>query len=170
MDDTHVGHAGPLSEKLPAREHADHQVAAGAIAGLVAGAAMWLVAMGFAHRDLGLTAPLRLVAASFMGTVALDSGAGLGPVALGLLLVGMTSVVFGLGFTSVLPERLDAFAACLAGVAYAAAVWLPAWHVLVRVADPVLFAAVSGAHMLVLHAIYGLVLGLVLPPLRRILP
>ncbi len=160
--------AGPLADRLPAREPADHEVAVGSVAGLVAGCIMWLVAMLFARGDIGL--PLRLVAASFMGPSALDSGSTFGPLLLGILLVGLSSVLFGLVFTSILPERLDAFAAALVGILYAGAVWLLSWFVLVQVVDPVLFAAASALYMLLLHLVYGVALGFLVPFLRKVLP
>jgi hypothetical protein len=113
---------------------------------------------------------LRLVAASFLGEAALDTGATFGPLALGALLVALGSVLFGLVYTSILPEGAAAFWAALLGVAYGAALWAVAWFVLVRVLDPILFAAGRGAHMLALHLVYGLVLGLLVPTLRKVLP
>jgi hypothetical protein len=161
---------GPLTEALPEREPADHQVAAGAVAGLAAGAAMWLVAMFAARLDMGFLFPLRLVAASFLGESALDTGQTVAPLLLGTLLVAMTSVLFGLVYTSILPEGMDVFAAMLVGVVYAAALWLVTWFVLARVLDPILYAAGRPLHMLVLHLFYGAVLGLLVPFLRKVLP
>jgi hypothetical protein len=165
----HGEHADHLSERLPAREPMDHQVAAGAVAGLVAGSCMWLAAMAFSRSEVGWLFPLRAVAASFLGPSALDSGPA-GPVLLGVLLAALTSVLFGLVFTSILPESLDAFASVGAGVAYGVAVWALGWFVLARVLDPILFAAGRPLHMLALHAFYGAVLGLLVPFLRKVLP
>ena len=141
-------HARPdsFADRLPSREPADREVAVGALAGLSSGGVMWVVAALFAGGDMGFSFPLRLVAASFEGHEALDTGAVLGPPALGLLLVGVTSILFGLVFTSILSERLDVVAAILAGAAYATAVWLFSWFVVARVVDPVLYAAVSAFH------------------------
>ncbi len=170
MDHGDHGRAAPLADALPAREPADHQVAAGAISGAAAGTAMWLVAMIAARGDMGFTFPLRLVAASFLGHAALDSGSTLGPLALGGALVLLTSVLFGLIYTSLLPEGADVFAGVLVGLAYAAALWGVAWFGMVRVVDPVLFIAGRAAHMLALHLVYGALLGLLVPFLRKVLP
>jgi hypothetical protein len=170
MDHGDEARSQPLTEALPEREPADHQVAAGAVAGLAGGAAMWLAAMLAARTDMGFTFPLRLVAASLMGETALDSGQLVAPLLLGTLLVAMTSVLFGLVYTSILPEGVDVFAAMLVGVVYSAALWLVTWFVLARVLDPILYAAGRPLHMLALHAFYGAVLGLLVPFLRKVLP
>ncbi len=162
-------HAGSLTDRLPTREPADHEVAVGSVAGLAAGAIMWVVAMLFARGDMGFFFPLRLVAATFMGLAALDTGA-FGPLALGILLAGLSSVVLGLVFASILPERLDVIGAILVGMLFAGVVWLVTWFVLTPVVDPVLYAAASAFHMLLLHLVYGLVLGLFVPFLRKVLP
>jgi len=159
-----------LADRLPEREPADEQVAVGAVAGLGAGAAMWLVAMVAAQGDLGFTAPLRLVAASLLGEAALDTGAIFGPLALGALLVAVTSVLFGLIYASILREGADVFQAALLGAAYAVALWAVTWFVLVRVLDPILFVSTGAAHMLALHIVYGVILGVLVPTLRRVLP
>ncbi len=172
MDHGDEGRGGPLADELPAREPADHQVAAGAIAGLAGGVAMWLAAMIAASSDMGFLFPLRLVAASFMGESALDTGQTAAPVLLGTLLVAMTSVLFGLVYTSILPERVDVFGAMLVGVVYSAALWVVTWFALARVLDPILYAAGRSIpfHMLALYALYGAVLGLLVPFLRKVLP
>lgn len=161
---------GRLADRLPEREPADEQVAVGVVAGLGAGTAMWLVAMVAARGDLGFTAPLRLVAASLLGEAALDTGATFGPPALGALLVALGSVLFGLVYASILPEGAEAFGAALLGAAYAVAVWALTWFVLTRVLDPILFASTGAAHMLALHLVYGVILGALVPTLRRVLP
>lgn len=160
---------GPFGDALPSREPADHQVAAGAVAGLAAGAAMWLVAMLAAKGDMGFTFPLRLVAATFLGHAALDSGF-FAPVLLGLALVALASVLFGLVYVSILPESADTVQAVLAGMLYAGVVWLVTWYGLVRVTDPILFIAGRALHMLALYEIYGFVLGFFVPFLRKVLP
>jgi len=172
MDHGDEERGGPLADELPSREPADHQVAAGAIAGLAGGAAMWLAAMIAARADMGFLFPLRLVAASFMGEAALDTGQTVAPVLLGTLLVAMTSVLFGLVYTSILPEGVDVFVAVLIGIVYAAALWAVSWFGLTRVLDPILWAAGRSIpfHMLALHALYGVGLGLLVPFLRKVLP
>jgi hypothetical protein len=152
---------------LPEREPADHEVAAGAIAGLVAGAGMAVVAA--ASSDQGALFPLRLVAASFLGHEALDPG-WVAPVLLGTLLGALAAVVLALVFASILPRGRSVAVSLAYGLAYGAAAWAVTWYVLVRLVDPVLFAAGSPGPVLLLHLLYGAVLGLLLPPLRRVLP
>ncbi len=155
---------------VPAREPADHEVAAGAIAGAVAGVAMWLPAMVASPADLGFFFPLKLVAAGLVGESALDTGNPAAAVLVGALLVGLTSVAFALVFVSILPGKTTAFRAVAGGAVYGAVLFAPAWYVLVRVTNPILFSAEVAVPMLVLHVIYGAVLGLVVPTLRKVLP
>ncbi len=161
---------GRLADRLPERAPADHQVAVGAVSGLGAGAAMWLVAMIAARGDLGFTAPLRLLAASLLGEAALDTGAAFGPLALGAILAAVGSVLFGLIYASILPERAEVFPAALLGASYGVAVWAVTWFALIRVLDPILFASTGAAHMLALNLVYGVALGLFVPTLRKVLP
>lgn len=163
-------HEARLADRLPQREPADQQVTVGAVAGLVAGAAMWLVAMVAAREDLGFTAPFRLLAASLLGEAALDTGATFAPLVLGALLAAVGSVLFALVYASILPEGAEVFPAALLGAAYAVALWAVTWFVLVRVLDPILFVSTGAAQMLALHLVYGIVLGLLVPSLRRVLP
>lgn len=157
----------PPVEALPRREPADHEVAAGAIAGLAGGAAMLLAAL--AASDQGSLFPLRLVAASMLGHAALDPGAAV-PVLLGAVLGALPAVAMGLVFTSILPRTWPPGRAVAAGLAFGVAAWLVAWFGMVRLLNPVLFAAVPAARALPLHLLHGAVAGLLLPPLRRVLP
>lgn len=152
---------------LPQREPADHEVAAGAIAGLAGGAALAVATA--AASDQGATFPLRLVAASLLGHEALDPGWAT-PVLVGILLGALTAVVLALVFTSILPRGRPAALSLIYGLAFGAGAWLVTWFLVVRLADPVLFAAGSAGAMLLLHLLFGAVLGLLLPPLRRVLP
>ena len=160
----------PVAEALPEREQADHEVAAGSVGGVCAGALVWLVAMVASRGEGGFLLPLRLVAASLLGDAALDSGTVLGPVALGMLLAAMASVLFGLVYVSVLPQGAGTAAAMLVGLVYAAAVWAVTWMAVGRVLAPVLHAATAPLTALGLHALYGLLLGLLVPFLRKVLP
>jgi hypothetical protein len=157
---------GPV-ESLPGREPADHEVAVGAVAGLVAGGAAGIAAL--LASDQGSFFPLRLVAASFLGHEALDP-ASVGPVLLGALLGGLSSVALALVFTSILPRGLGTPAAVGSGMAFGVAAWAVTWFVLVRLVDPVLFAAGRPLDLLLLNLLFGAALGLLLPPLRRLLP
>lgn len=168
--DGHETDIATVGEALPERQQADHEVAAGSVGGVCAGALVWLAAMLGSRGEGGFFLPLRLAAASLLGDAALDSGAVVGPVAVGMLLVSMASVLFGLVYVSLLSQRARTPAAVLVGLVYAAAVWAIAWLGLARVLAPVLHAAVEPLAALGLHALYGLVLGLLVPFLRRVLP
>ena len=171
MDDQgHESSRAVVAEALPEREQADHEVAAGSVGGVCAGAVVWLTAMAATRGEGGFLLPLRLVATSLLGDAALDSGSVVGPVVVGMLLAAMVSVLFGLVYVSILSERARAPAAMLVGVVYAAAVWAVAWTGPGRVLAPVLHAAVAPLVALELHVLYGVLLGLLVPFLRRILP
>jgi len=163
MDAPQHGSVEALPERLPA----DHEVAAGAIAGVAGGAAVAVVAVAAA--DSPSFFPLRLVAATFLGHGALDATS-VGPVLLGALLGALGSVVLGLVFASILPRSASSARAVLGGLAFGVAVWAVTWFGPVRLLDPVLFAAVRARWMLPLDMLFGAVAGLLLPPLRRVLP
>ncbi len=170
MDHGHEPSASPVAEALPERLQADREVAAGSVAGVCAGAVTWLVAMAASVSGGGFLLPLRLVAASLLGDAALDSGAVVGPVALGMLLAALVSVLLGLVYVSVLPRRTRTPAAMLVGLVFAGAVWAVAWQGVARVLAPVLHAAGDRPTALALHALFGLLLGLLVPFLRKVLP
>lgn len=155
------------SEELPRREPADHEVAAGAIAGLAGGAAAALAAV--VASDQGSLFPLRLVAASFLGHGALDPS-GAFAVLLGAVLAAAGAVVLGLVFASILPRAASAPRAVAGGLAFAVSAWALTWFAAVRLLDPVLFAAVPAGLALPLYLVDGAVMGLLMPPLRRVLP
>ena len=157
----------PHLPELPERLPADHEVAAGALAGLAGAGAMLLAAAAFSEN--GALFPLRLVAASLLGHEALDP-AGVGPVLLGTLLGALGAVVLGLVFASILPRALPAWNAFWAGLAYGAVAWAVTWWGLVRIVNPVLFAAAASSDALLLDLLFGAVAGLAMPPLRRVLP
>jgi hypothetical protein len=154
-------------EALPRREPADHEVAAGAIAGIAGGGAAAAVAV--AASDQGSLFALRLLAAAFLGHGALDPAA-VTPVLLGAVLGILGAVVLGLVLASVLPRGLSTGAGAAAGLALGAAAWAVTWFAPVRLIDPVLFAAVRAREALPLYLVAGLVTALLLPPLRRVLP
>jgi hypothetical protein len=155
--------------ELPAREPADHEVAAGAAAGVAAGLATLLAALAGTGAEQGSFFPLRLVAASLLGHEALDPG-WVAPVLLGSALGLFTSVVLGLVFVSLLGRGPSLAASLGAGLVYGVVSWSITWWVVVRLVDPVLFSSVRPARALLLHLVFGAALGLVLPPLRRVLP
>jgi hypothetical protein len=165
-----TSHAAAVAGSPPRPVPADREVAVGAIAGLVAGAAMWIVAMVIAAGDLGFTAPLKLVAASFMGAEALDPARAVSAIMLGKALVGLMSVLFGLIFTSILPIDAENHTGLWAGLLFGVGTWLVTWFVVVRVCDPILYMSGRPLSMLVLYGIYGAGLGVMVPLLRRVLP
>lgn len=170
MDRGHEPNASAVAEALPERQHAEREVAAGSVAGVCAGAVAWLVAMAASAADGGFLLPLRLVAASLLGDAALDTGAVAGPVALGMLMIAMLSVLLGLVYVSILPQRTRTPAAVLVGLVYGAAVWAVGWLGVARVLAPVLHAAGDRLEVLALHALFGALLGVLVPFLRKILP
>jgi len=147
----------------------EQETIVGALAGLAGGAATWSlvgVAAGLGHAP---PLPLRLVAASVLGPAALDPAASGAPL-LGALIATVTAVVFGLVFVSVVPDGASVGRATLSGAAFGLLVYLLAWFVLVRVGDPLLYAA-GGPYafqIVALHAAYGAVLGFLVPFLREI--
>ncbi|HVP68805.1 MAG TPA: hypothetical protein VMT17_16255 [Anaeromyxobacteraceae bacterium] len=155
---------------LPAREPADHEVAAGAIGGLTGAVVMWLPAMLVSPPEVGALFPLRLVAASILGPSALDSDAGAFAALLGAMLAALVAVLGGLVFVSILPQSATSLPAVAAGAAYGAVLFGPAWYGLVRVADPILYAAGLERPMFALHVVYGAMLGLQVPFLRKVMP
>jgi len=163
----HAPQQDPHLPELPDRLPADHEVAAGAIAGLAGAATMTLLAMVVSEN--GALFPLRLVAASLLGHGALDP-ATVGPVLLGTALGALGAVVLGLVFASILPRGLPAWNALGAGLAFGSVAWAVTWWGLVRIVNPVLFAAVASSDMLLLDLVFGAVAGLAMPPLRRVLP
>ena len=155
---------------FPAREPADHEVAAGAIGGLTGSIVMWLPAMVVTPAEEGALFPLRLVAASLLGPAALDTGDTAGVAFLGAVLAALVAVVFGLVFASILPPTRTALPAVLSGAVYGAVLFVPAWYGLVRVADPILYSAGFELPMFAMHVVYGAMLGLQVPFLRKVLP
>lgn len=159
-----------LRERLPAREPANSEVAAGSVAGIVAGLTGWLPAMLFARPDEGPLMPLRLVAATFLGTAALDSGNVAVPTVVGSLIAAIIAVIFGLVFVSILPDGAGPGRSILVGLLYGAVLFFPSWYVLVQVMNPVLFLDGRPWLRFGMHVLYGGVLGLLVPFLRKIFP
>jgi hypothetical protein len=109
------------------------------------------------------------VAATLLGHGALDASAA-APVLLGVIMGALGAVVLGLVLASILPRGLPAARAVAAGLGYGAAAWGVSWFAVVRLLDPVLFAAVPALQALPLYLLDGAVMALLLPPLRRVLP
>jgi hypothetical protein len=154
----------------PARDPADREVAAGAVAGLLAGAAMWALAAALAEIGHAPRTPLRLVASSLLGAQALDPALSGAPW-IGAALGTLVAVVLGLVFVSLVPERAGLAASTAAGVALGLVAFLAAWWVLARVGAPALHEA-GRAHVpaiALLHAAFGIVLGALVPVVRSAL-
>jgi hypothetical protein len=159
-----------LREHLPAREPANSEVAAGAVAGLLAGITGWLPAMVFARPGEGALMPLRLVAATFLGMAALDDVNVAVPTVVGAFVAGIIAVTFGLVFVSILPDGAGTGRSVTVGAVYGAVLFFPSWYLLVQVMNPVLFLDGRPWLRFGMHVLYGVVLGLLVPILRKIFP
>ncbi len=93
----------------------------GALAGLIAGIAMAMVAMIYAaSRGMGLFAPPRQIAAVLQGPEALLGGGG--TIILGIMIHMMVSIVWGIVF-GLIAGRLTAGGQFGAGMVYGAVLW-----------------------------------------------
>jgi hypothetical protein len=167
-----LGDPAGWRDSFPARQPASSEVAAGAVAGTLGGLAAWFPVMLFTPDGLGRLHALRLVAATFFGTVAVEPDhVGL-PAFVGALLAGLTAIAFGLVFVSILRPAAPVRRAVLVGSLYGAVLFFPAWYGMVQLFDPLLYQAGQGAGVAVfsLHVVYGAILGFLIPFLRRILP
>jgi len=90
----------------------------------------------------------------------------------GGLLAGFASILYGLVFVSILRPASPLGRSIGVGAIYGAVLYLPAWHGLVHVLDPLLYEAAQGrgSTILVLHVLYGATMGFLVPFLRKILP
>jgi hypothetical protein len=167
-----LGDPARWRDSFPARQPASSEVAAGAVSGIVAGLVGWSLAILFTPGHLGAVHSLRMVAATFFGTVALEPDhVGL-PSLVGALLAGLTAVAFGLVFVSILRPAAPVRRALLVGLVYGTVLYFPAWYGMVQLFDPLLYQAGQGLQgiVLALHMLYGLTLGFLVPLLRKILP
>jgi hypothetical protein len=167
-----LGDPARWRDTLPARQPASSEVAAGAFSGIVAGLLSWLSAMALMPGEPGPLWPLRLVAATFLGTSAVERDNVAAPAIVGVLLVGFASVAYGLVFVSILRPAAPLRRSLLVGAVFGAVLYFPAWHVVVHVFDPLLYeeTEIHQAGVLALHVLYGTTLGFLVPFLRRILP
>ncbi len=159
-------------DSLPARQPASSEVAAGAVAGLLAGAVAWGVAMVLLPEGEGGLLPLRLVAATLFGPSAVEPGNVGAPAFVGALLVAFAAIAYGLVFVSILRPAARLARSVRVGATYGAILYVPAWLGIVHVFDPLLYQAGQGRGpaVLALHVLYGGLLGLVVPLLRKVLP
>jgi hypothetical protein len=149
---------------------------AGAVAGLIAGVAMVLVAMTYASAiGIGLWRPLKAVAATFVGT----SAYAMGPraVLIGVAIHIFTSVAVGILFAFVVPRDVSLVPALALGALAGVAVLVVLNIVVLPTSDwtggerrHLLWGNIPGAMPLpmafVVHLIYGAGIGLA-PSLRR---
>ncbi len=159
-------------ESLPSRQPASSEVAAGAVAGILGGLVAWGAAIALSPSDVGALLPLRLVAATLSGTAAVAPGGSVLHVLAGAFLASLASVTYGLVFVSILRPATPVGRAVIVGAVYGAALYVPAWPGVVHVFDPLLYEAGGGRafEVVALHVLYGTVLGLVVPVLRKVLP
>jgi hypothetical protein len=120
-----------------ARRPSGERWSAGLVGGLFGGLVLgvWAAARSFGL-GLGPLFPLRLAAASLLGTEALVGGAGI--VVLGLLLHTLTAVLWGLLFAALVPRRTPAALAVVYGLLYGAGVLLVMTYLVLPVVDPAL--------------------------------
>jgi hypothetical protein len=167
-----LGDPAGWRDTFPARQPASSEVAAGAVSGIAAGLLGWALAILFTPRHLGAVHSLRLVAATFLGTAAIDPDhVGL-PLLVGAALAGLVAIAYGLVFVSILRPAARVRRALLAGAAYGTVLFFPSWYGMVQLVDPLLYRAGEGvqAGILALHVVYGLTLGFLVPLLRKVLP
>lgn len=137
-------------------------VAGGALAGLIGGLAMAMVAMIRAGVEgLGFWLPPRLIGATFVGIDALTSGAGV--VILGLITHMAVSMGFGILFAALIRRSTTTGTAVLGGVLMGIA----AWAVMTFVALPLLndimrerSYALAPGWWFAYHLVFGAFLGL----------
>jgi hypothetical protein len=147
----------------------DRQIAAtaGAVAGLVGGFAMILVAMIYsAIIGEGFTFPLKEIAATFLGVEAIIGGAG--TIILGALTHFVVSAAWGAVFGLALPADSTSSASYGWGLAFGVGVWLVMSFVALPIFDPVMNdrVALYSGMWFAYHLVFGVVLG-VTPEIAR---
>lgn len=131
------------------------------VVGLVAG-------MGFGMMEMvieaivgrGFWAPLRFIASVFTLGKDTDPSFSFLPVVVGLMGHMMNAIILGLLFALVVSRIASGvIGLALAGVAYAAGIFVVMWFLLLPLIDPAMLL-VNGAGFFVSHLMYGLLLGL----------
>ena len=156
------------TERASTRAHADAGtwVATGILGGIVAGIAMAMVAMVWmALAGEGFWKPLSVIASILMGKGVISGSFELIPDLVGMMVHLLLSAVFGLAFTFVVRNiPWPSVGVIGAAIAYALLLWI----VNVRVIDANLIpAGLSLAPtplVIVVHLVYGVVLGLIVVP------
>jgi len=159
-----MGDPGRPEREPVAPEPAVREAAVGAVAGLLAGALTWALAAALAELGHAPRAPLRLLASSLLGPQALDPSSAMAQW-LGAALGALAAVALGLVLVGLLPEGAGLAGSAAAGAACGLAAFLAAWLVLARVGAPLLYEAGRPhlAAIALLHAVFGLVLGALVP-------
>lgn len=142
-------------------------IGGGAIAGVIAGAVMLLVAMGLAAgRGVGATLPVRGFAAVLSGVMALVGGSG--TLIEGWLVHLAVAAVLGLIYAAIGWYIRKYRWALVWGILYAIAVWVVFTRWLLPAVNPTLLAYVGmmGASWFWLHIVFGVVLS-ISQPIRR---
>lgn len=142
----------------------------GAFAGLVAGAVMFLTAvMHSVMTGASPARPGRLIAATFLGPAALESGAGRFFLGLGLHL--LVSAGWGVVFARLVPRWTPGRWAFAGGLLFGAVVWLVMTHAVLPIANPTMNAAVADnpSAWFFFHLVFGGVLYMA-PSFRREAP
>jgi hypothetical protein len=156
------------------REHAaatdaGDNIKIGIVAGITGAIVMAMWSMGYAAaQGLGFFLPMRLIAATFFGVEALVGGAGV--LLAGMMLHFVTASAWGVLFALLLPRRAGYGLSLLAGLIYGAVVVLAVMtYGILPLLDPIMRERVELTMFswIVTHVIYGVVLGLLTPFLRR---
>lgn len=148
-------------------QHAGAVVGGGAISGVIAGAVMLIVAMGWAAGlGLGSRLPVQTTVAALSGPMALLGGAG--TVWAGWLIYLAVAAVLGLIYTSIGWNIRQYRTALIWGILYGICVWVVMTAWLLPRGDPVMAAymALMVGPWFVLHLIFGVVVS-VSAPIRR---
>jgi len=131
------------------------------LVGLIAGMAFGLMEMIIeAVIGRGFWSPLRYIASVFTLGKDTDPSFSLIPVIVGLMGHMINSIILGMVFALVI-SRITSTPAGLAvaGMAYAAGVFVAMWYVILPIIDPAM-KLVNGPGFFVSHLMYGLILGL----------
>lgn len=142
----------------------------GAVAGLVAGAAMLVVAAILTAAlggDPWLEA--KAIAAPFFGPTVMRPGFEAGPVIVGTIIHFIVSAVLGAIF-SIIKRRIlklpsDMGVPVLAGLIYGFVIWAAAYFVILPIVNPFLRGQYAPT-FIIQHLVYGVVLGIVYAILR----